>query len=530
LNGYCGVAIYNFFYPLLYYLIFIATLITGNVILSLKIIEALSLIIAPVFFYLWLNKETGNKFASFVGAILYLFVPYRFLLIYVRASPEYLTYTILPILLYLLVCFLKEKENRRKIFLAFLCSLTGGLLIISHNFAAMIILPLVVLYVLLWLIVTKTIRDKVQLFWLLVILISSIGLGAFFVGPAILEMNFVKLATVKTIDYTEHFPTLSQLIKSTWGYYYSSPGVVNDGMSFMLGYAQWLVLGCAIIFLLFKRNIYLIFWTVLSLLTIFLILPNSLFVWQRLKFLQEIQFSWRLLGVAAFTIAALSASILNLIPYRKLTKILGVFFIFIAIIGNRNHLLPQPVIHPEWYDNYEQNHPHRYETTTFADDILNLDSKEACRIDEPMVSIFTLNQQIEPPPFRQAEIKAPFNNRTDVAFAPAFKDSIITQVNRKNTSGQVTINNTKDIKGNIKLNLEFYPQAYEFLVDASLVNYKNCLGRICIENVNFVSGKHTINWRIIQTPIQKTFNYISLFIFVLWIVILIIVFKIKKFK
>jgi len=73
LNYSCGVPIFNFFYPLFYYLVFIINLFTKNVIISLKVIYFLSFIIGPIFMFLWLKKETKDNWGAFIGALLYLF-------------------------------------------------------------------------------------------------------------------------------------------------------------------------------------------------------------------------------------------------------------------------------------------------------------------------------------------------------------------------------------------------------------------------------------------------------------------------
>ncbi len=97
LNYFCGVPIYNFFYPLLYYLVIILEFITSRVIFPLKVISFLTLPISAVFFYLWMKEELKDKVASFTASMLYLFAPYRFSLIFVRGTPVSLAYAIFPI-------------------------------------------------------------------------------------------------------------------------------------------------------------------------------------------------------------------------------------------------------------------------------------------------------------------------------------------------------------------------------------------------------------------------------------------------
>lgn len=538
LNHYCGVPIYNFFYPLIYYFVFLVNFFANDVILSLKLIYFLTLILTPVFFYLWLSKETKNHLASFVGAVVYLFVPYRFLLIFVRGSPEFMSYLILPFLLYLISLLFEKKLAGRFIYAkGFLAAIVGGLLIISHNFAAMFLLPIVALFIA-YKFVSLRIFEKRKIFLMFLVFLSFFGLSAFFIGPAWIEQSSVKLATVQTIDYQDHFPTLAQLIRSPWGYHYSSPGVKHDQMSFMLGYVQWLILFCSGLFLLisfikyrnrkkwFLENWPIIFWLFLSLLFIFLILPDSLFIWEKIVFLQKIQFSWRLLGVTSLTIATLSGFLLTRIKNKLFLSVMAFIFVGLAIIGNRNHLLSQPVQDISSYYQFETQHIHRFSTTTFEDDILFYQSEKSCTFDEPFILIGPIEKADERiakvKPSSDKEYQPPsFAQKNGLAITLEKGIKIPYQVERGNTFGKITLQSPEELKTDIRLNLEFFPHAYRFLFNGNLIkNDFNCSGRICLRNVKMLSGENFIEWRIVQTPIQKLFNFITFLFLLSWLVFL----------
>lgn len=87
LNFNCGVPIFNFFYPLIYYLVILINPLIKDVIISLNIIEYSSFFIGTIFFYLWTKEEIKDRWAALGGAILYLFAPYRFLLVFARNPP-----------------------------------------------------------------------------------------------------------------------------------------------------------------------------------------------------------------------------------------------------------------------------------------------------------------------------------------------------------------------------------------------------------------------------------------------------------
>ena len=499
LNYWCGAPIYNFFYPLFYYLVIAVNYLSHDIFIALKIINFASLLIGTLFFYLWMKKETKSELPAVGSALLYLFAPYRFSLIFVRGSPEFLAYAILPVVLYL-YAKLMESEGRRMVFYAFLTAIAGGLLTISHNFTVMFLMPIILLYLAVKILLDKPPLKKIV--WIALSFISAFGFGAFFIGPAVLEQKYTQIGH-NFLQWREHFPTLGQLIKSKWGYFYSSLGTANDGMSFMLGYAQWVVLGLVFIWLIYLfvknrknakevlvKNIWTVLFFIMSLGTIYLILPISIPVWEKIKLLQDIQFSWRLLGIAIFTISALFGFWLASIKNKKIVWILFIVVSGLAIYGNRNHLLPQPVSVDDLYryDDFEHLHPHRYSTTTLGDDVLAPSATRACWFSDFVV----LDENDKELP---QEV-----------------------VSKGNTYGFVKFRGYEKII----LNLGYFPGAYEIYASGKKVDYSDCKGRVCLEKEALrEDGYNFLSWKIVQTPIQKTFNYITLGFLVFWILMLI---------
>ena len=516
LNYGCGVPIYNFFYPLIYYLVILLNFLTHDIFLALKLIDFGSLLIGTLFFYLWMKKETrqvggqaNSELPAIGSALLYLFAPYRFSLIFVRGSPEFLAYAILPVVLYL-YAKLMESEGRRMVFYAFVTAIAGGLLTISHNFTVMFLMPIILLYLVVKILLNKTPLKKI--IWIALSFISAFGFGAFFIGPALLEQKYTQIGQ-NFLQWREHFPTLGQLIKSKWGYFYSSLGTANDGMSFMLGYAHWVVLGLVLLWFIFLfvknrrnirevlvKNIWTVLFFVLSLGTIYLILPISIPVWEKIKLLQDIQFSWRLLGIAIFTISALFGFWLASIKNKKIVWIIFIAISALAVYGNRNHLLPQPISVDDLYryDDFEKLHPHRFSTTTLGDDVIAKNADKACWFSDYVV---------------EGE-----NEKSREAGSGSAR--IIPQeiVSKGNTFGFVKFKGYEKVI----LNLGYFPGAYEIYVSGKKVEYSDCQGRVCLEKEALrQDGYNFISWKIVQTPIQKTFNYLTLGFFVFWLLMLI---------
>src|SRR3989304_5949475 len=69
MNYECGLPLFNFYYPLLYYLVVGINFFAGSLLFSLKIISFLSFLTGTLFFYLWMKEETDDIWASLAGAV-----------------------------------------------------------------------------------------------------------------------------------------------------------------------------------------------------------------------------------------------------------------------------------------------------------------------------------------------------------------------------------------------------------------------------------------------------------------------------
>lgn len=506
INNGCGVPVFNFFYPLGYYLLASFYFLTGSVLLSWKLLVLICLFIGSWFFYLWGKESIGDRLSSFIGSFIYLFAPYRFLLVFVRGSLEFLAYAIFPILLFLFFRFLRERKNKKELLYSFLLSFAGALFILSHNIVVMVMLPIFLLIIIFELI--KGGLGKRKFLLLSFSFLSMFGLSSFFVGPALLEKKYVKLGYLNIVNYKDHFPTLFQLIRSRWGYFFSVAGE-NDGMSFMLGYAQWFVLliSVLVIFYLFfsgrdkiksflsKR--WLFFYLLLSFFTIFLILPQSSFIWDKIGILSQVQYPWRLIGVAVFAISALSVYLFSLLKKNFVYWLLFFITLFLAFFGNRNHLrvLNSCQGRELLYKNFVNHYVSFVGTTTIADEILSLNSLSACFVGDKFII--------------SDEVSYDFVSRN--ALSGVFK---------------LSLGDKKPEK--LIFSLEYFPGAYVFEVNGKEnIPYQDCSGRVCIDGKEF-SDYSLVSWHIVQTPIQKFFNYLSLFFLIVWFLILAGLYKKKN--
>lgn len=291
-----GYPIFNFYGPLPYYIGAFITFLGADALLATKIMILIG-VIGAAFSMFVLARQFWGKWGGALSAVLYLYAPYHGLNIYVRGDiGEVYAYFFIPLIFYGLW---KYYKTQKYIYLA-AGALSFAGVIISHNLSAMMITPFVIAVAML----LFALKRNWQIFLspIIGILISS-----FFILPAMLEMGYTNV--VSTIggkaDFRDHFVCLVQLWDSPWMYGGSIPGCV-DGLSFRLGKLHIIFAGLAFLsaFLFFRKEkekvIAIILSTLGLLLSLFLLLNQSKFLWEVVPYMNFFQYPWRFLLVASF--------------------------------------------------------------------------------------------------------------------------------------------------------------------------------------------------------------------------------------
>ncbi len=298
LNNNYGYPVLNFLYPLPFYLAEIPKLLGFGFVASIKI-EFIAATMASVLAMYWALSQMFGKYASLTGAILYLFVPYRFVDLYVRGSlGENLAFTFIPLVF---GSILKITRGNQK-FLPIL-ALSVACLIISHNVIAVIFLPF---FLLVSLLIAKNAKKTIFWSFLIGILISS-----FFWIPALYDLRFVYLSKIKVSNIQDHLVNIRALLVPSWGF---GPNPNSpSGLSTQFGIVTLAVV-IAVLFLRFYAKIknQLIDLMLIILVLIFVLMTKfSLPFWQHIPLLDVIQFPWRLLSAVVFIGAFLAAFVID---------------------------------------------------------------------------------------------------------------------------------------------------------------------------------------------------------------------------
>ena len=321
LNNNYGYPVLDFLYPLPFYLAEVPKTIGFDYVNSIKIIFIFSTIASTVFMFMAL-REKYSKEASVVGAIIYLFVPYRFVDLYVRGSiGENLAFSFLPLVLLSILKIHKKK----KIYFPIL-SLSTAALILSHNVIAVIFLPIFFIMSLVYL-------KGMDLYKTIAFFSIGVLISFFFAIPALFDLRYVRLSKIVIANPAEHLVSLKDALFSKWGYG-PNPNDPN-GFSAQVGIIPIFLLIASIIFWIksSKKGTLEIFSVILFLLTVFLITKTSYFFWKITPYVYMIQFPWRILSVIVFVSAILAAYTVDNLNKKLLVLLTIVFFSIVTTIS-----------------------------------------------------------------------------------------------------------------------------------------------------------------------------------------------------
>lgn len=346
LNNNYGYPVMNFLYPLPFYLAELPKIIGFGFVDSIKIIFVVSTIASSILMFVAL-KQKFKMAASFAGALIYLFTPYRFIDLYVRGSyGEAVAFAIMPF------CLLSifKIQSSQKIYLPIL-AISITLLITSHNVIALLFLPLLFLIAL--------IIDRKNIKYTLLSFCLGIFIAAFFWIPAFFDLKYVKLSQIKVSEITDHLVSPQRLIIPSLGYGPNPNG--TNPLPVQLGITSVLVV-LASIFLVVKskKKDKLIIFLISTFIIIALLLTNlTKLFWQNIPLVDIIQFPWRMLASEVFVVSIITAFVVD----RSHHKIATAFVVAILSI-----ITTLPYTKPAAFTNHPDDYYSTNEATTTVRD------------------------------------------------------------------------------------------------------------------------------------------------------------------
>lgn len=295
---------------------------------SFKTVLSLSHIFSGIFMYLALRNRY-KALPSFVGAVLYLLSPYRFLNIYIRgAMGEVVAAMFPPIIL---------AGLWRKSFTLQTIGWAG--LFLSHPVGSALYSGLFLGYTVLAN-GLREIGNTLKKFFLPYLL--ALMIAAFNILPtlALTKYTYYNPANSNTL---RNFPTFRQLAYSPWGYGFSTEDD-QDQMSFQIGIMQWVLAGLVLAVIVWKRKDNketweLKYYTFVFVVAILLMLQKiATPVYVHLGLGKIIDYPWRILMIFSFMAAVCAPQIIKLLRTRSAQVGLAVLLIAGAVYTNRNHI------------------------------------------------------------------------------------------------------------------------------------------------------------------------------------------------
>ena len=300
-----GYPLFNFVFPLPFYLAEVFHSIGFNLVDSIKLLFLVTIPLSAYFMFLLLRKLMPASLAV-AGALVYVYTPYRAVDIYIRgAIGEILVFAILPVIGLVLVALYEQKKRSFK--WMSIGSLSVAAMVLTHNISAYMMAPFFAVLFITLLIIS---RNKF-LFFIQTLVMGTFGLliSSYFWLPAIVESSLMKYDTV--FNYYDHFPTFRQLITPYWGYGASVPGPY-DGLSFFIGYPALVLLIGGVLFLFYglirkeqklDKSSLVGLWALLSIVVAFVVMNHrSDIVWRSVPLLPYFKFPWRFLILVTFCI------------------------------------------------------------------------------------------------------------------------------------------------------------------------------------------------------------------------------------
>lgn len=323
LNFGYGYPLFNFAYPMPYYLGLVLFLFHIGLVNSIKTLFALSVPLSAIMMFFASRSLWGGSVAGMTSALLYAYLPYRIVDLYVRGSlGESLASVLFPTIFYLVTVL----SSRQSIFGVIGLAAAFGALILTHNVMAVLFSIVLIAYVIFLFFISKT------KYWRQIVLglLGGVFLSAFFWLPALVEKKLVLLSQIPIADRDLYYVTPWQLLFSPWGY--GTPTESNP-FTYQLGLPQIIVSVMSLFLILIKkqdqRRFLGLFLAGMIFVAIFMLFRVSAPIWENTPLLSEINYPWTLLFPIGFLMSLLSGAVME---FGRMMKAFTMLFVLGAIV------------------------------------------------------------------------------------------------------------------------------------------------------------------------------------------------------
>lgn len=472
LNFGYGYPLFNFAYPFPYYLGFFIHLLRFGFVDSIKIIFGFSVLLSTICMYFLSRKLWKSDIAGLISAILYAYLPYRFVDLYVRGSiGESLAFVFFP-LLFLLIQQLFDKPHSK--IMKICTGVVFGFFVMTHNIMVILFLPSLVVFISANIYFSK---QKIKVKPIIVSLLMGLLLSAFFFVPALFEKGNILLSKVPIADRSLYFVTFSQLVIPSFGY--GTP-TSQDAFSYQIGWPHLIVLFTVLSLIVYffaknrkreKEDFLSVIFIFSVFVMILLMFQFSNIIW-KLPFLTEINYPWTLLAPIGFMVSLLSGYAVN----QKVSSYIAIACTILAVV------FFLPYAKPKYYvDRGDNFYLTNAATTTSSNELMPLwVKKHPSQNYKNKVELLKGN----------GDLRFTHNSKEITVQASLLEDSVI------------------------RINTIYYP-GWKVLNDGNEVipDYSNNLG---VMDLSLNKGQHVVKLLFNETPLRFVSDLLSLVSIVLF--------------
>ncbi len=321
-----GYSMMTFYPPLVTYIPYILSFITGMFSDGLKFFAMLTTSLSGIFMYNFINEVTKKKGIALISAILYVIMPYRFENLFNRyAIGEFTAFVFIPLVFQGLYNLL-HGDKKRHYYIAI--GATG--LLLTHTISTLYTALFCLIYVIFnyKLFFDKDVIKKCVINVIFILLMSAMFLIPMLEFSSQAEYGILDSSIMKT-------DSASVAKKTIEPWQFLKDKIEENAVSFVVG-IHFIIM--ALLGILAYRNIdkkYRDFYITFTLLgVISLIMCTNLFPWQIMpNFLATLQYPWRLLGFAYFFLIPVCAmNVYYLINPIKKEWIRNIIYIIVVIL------------------------------------------------------------------------------------------------------------------------------------------------------------------------------------------------------
>lgn len=306
--------------------------LTNDPLMSYNMVIFFGALLSMCGVYLFLREYT-DKWSSFIGALLFNFAPYRIINIFIRgAVPEFFSHVYTGFILIALKRWVEKNQTRY----VFMYIILASLLLQTHPIAFLVQYILIAPYYLYLVFLKKEGITKNILIFVASTLLA-LGISGYYIIPLLSEFKYFYYGTQSGLFLPNHFLTMKNFLQPAWHYFYNGDTTTRGNFLHLGGIELIIVSLTFLIYLVNLRKIGKREWfspLLFAILFIYLFFLSrySVFFYEHIKMLGNIQHQWRMLTGLILIPPLLCALFISKIKNKYIQTTIGIgIIIYIAL-------------------------------------------------------------------------------------------------------------------------------------------------------------------------------------------------------